>query len=1021
MNLKWKRCLVALLAAALLLTVPLSAVAATLPEGFTGMDSVNLEVDAGYAWHTMSESEATAYGLSGDNVYIAGNSGQDAGSVSNVAITVDEPGMLTFEYALSTYSDGGKYDLNCYFCYGIGEPVEYAGDSGSVFYTKIIDKGEVLPDESGVWATYTINVDSSYFPEGTTSVNIYIAYHHDPYYGGEADLNFAAIRNVKYVTGSQEGVIRYDSEYTTEDGGTVTAQLITYDSKGNVESLTAADVNDLTIGSTYRLTATANSGYRFYGWIKHYVYEGESYSAFQALSGGNLDVAVSDTTYYIPVFATDGKYILRKGTGFYSQASDLGPLLDNAISGEVIVLLENIALESDATIKNGVTLYVPFRDSWDSEESLRTYHDYGSQDKICDDEAYAHTILTIPEGKTLTVNGELVIGSTIGCEGQLYEGHTSGAHGRINNDGNIEVNGRLTCYGIIAGSGTVTARDHSLVYETMTVCDFSGGSNGAELFLESDQMPFKRFAVQNIQCTLQTESAASLYGLASIWASSAHNEADIPLVGPTEKFAFQTDGIADGSIVLVRTYDRDKNLNGTGVGHVDGIGHTHWDVDGGLTFRALSVSLAGVTLNTSVSDLPIPYNFSFSLDNGLYDVAYGVRIMPGAQIVVESNATLRINGALYAMDGLVQTDMSGDRYPSYAELVSKGFPGTGELIVNGTLKINPGASLGGLIQSDGGGMLVIAEGAYLDNRTADLSKLNQAVSLIEQAASVYDSWAALTYKSATSSTVTAVDNWVLQDGGPGAYDENTTWFNLPARFIDAEGNLTMITEAGTYKASACQTTVAEYPYECLYVKDGVFGRNSEGLYRYLTASGVREMTDGSFTFERSVSGSWSNQTADLPITGSVAGSGTSSAVTNGYVLEIDAAKDTDGNTVISSITVLQSENGDAATQKFVHLVKYTTSDNAEGYTVEPVDGVYTIGKDDGATGIIIQTALLGDVNGSGALDGRDVANLRKAMLNTLEIDELATLAGDINGSGALDGRDIANLRKAVLGTYVIGS
>ena len=65
--------------------------------------------------------------------------------------------------------------------------------------------------------------------------------------------------------------------------------------------------------------------------------------------------------------------------------------------------------------------------------------------------------------------------------------------------------------------------------------------------------------------------------------------------------------------------------------------------------------------------------------------------------------------------------------------------------------------------------------------------------------------------------------------------------------------------------------------------------------------------------------------------------------------------------------------------------------------------------------VVIQSVLLGDVNGDGSVDGRDLIRLRKYLANLDDETGLSTaeisLGADVTGDGIVDGRDLIRLRR----------
>ena len=59
----------------------------------------------------------------------------------------------------------------------------------------------------------------------------------------------------------------------------------------------------------------------------------------------------------------------------------------------------------------------------------------------------------------------------------------------------------------------------------------------------------------------------------------------------------------------------------------------------------------------------------------------------------------------------------------------------------------------------------------------------------------------------------------------------------------------------------------------------------------------------------------------------------------------------------------------------------------------------------------------GDVNGNGAIDARDVAMIKRAVLGTLTLSEAQRDIADVNGDGKVNAVDYAMGKRAFLGTY----
>lgn len=1008
-----------LLAVVLMLsaTMPMtaSAAAAAPPDGFTGMDSVDLEVDSGYAWHKMTDEEAAQYGLEdykGTDVYVAGNSGvYEAKAASNIAITVSEPGSLVFEYAASTL---GNYFYN-FVGYRIDTPLVYSCTEND---TPTIADGEYSP-----WETFTISVESSDIGDDGTAT-IYIAYVVSNVYTSDGIKNFAAIRNMTYTSGNRSDVVQFEDSYDVKMG-TVTAELVTVtestDDAGKTTTTTtytAADINDLAVGSTYRLKATANSGYRFYGWIRYYTYNSKNYSAFYPYEAEGTEITVDADTYYVPVFATAGTYYIRNGVTFYGTDTPINEVLNGAAAGNTVVLMDDYevpASVTELTVPAGVTFYIPFRDIWGSHEygtSKTPYHHNGSFGRNIPGIDKAYATLTIPSTATMTVKGNLILGAERNVADQGgFQGHISGRFGRINNNGTIymENGSMLTCFGLIDGTGTLLAKDGSTVKESLIVSDFSGGNNSLKLY-NQDQMPFKRYSAQNVQCRLQMEAKSKLVAMAVLYAMNGHNEVEVNLLGNDSTVVFLTHENRDHAVILDRTYDASKQIKSGSGNCTAGVGKSTWNVYGGLTFQTLTIRLEGVIqLSTARSPFPIPYNMEMGLHSGSYNINSGLSLLPGSKLTINKGATLDMSGKLYIYDGLVQSAMSGDKYPTRSDLVNAGFSGTGELILNGNMYVHAGATLGGVIQSTApGAVLTIEEGAHLVNSSANLMTLDPKLmkfSGLDE--SLYDEWADLTRNDVDA--ITIVRNWIVQDGGAGHYDDNTTWFNIPARIWNGT-ELVQLTE-GTYLSKAGTAATVSDTYTCRYVPEIASGTESGGL-TYNTADGNRYMNDGTETFTRTFSGTWAAKAEGVEVTSAtVAGSDKTGTLTEGVALETVTAANDDGSFTLS-ITPKKGEI--AFTTKMVYLIKCTKEDTTVE-NAEVTDGGWILPE--GTVSITIEACLLGDISGDGLINITDLAMERRTVAGTFVPGELSLLAGDTNGDGIVNITDLAMTRRYVAGTY----
>ena len=595
-----------------------------------------------------------------DGVLQSGNAGVGS-TVSAIKVTVPQAGVLHFQYKVSSsyktgdtgIPDGALTENNpdsLVIC--VGTEIT-AGTS----YSGLPDGYQRFYGELG-WADGSVTVDGA--------SDVYFAYKKNGSTDSGSDC--AWLRNFSFATNtSAELAVTYD-----ETCGDVTGA-------GSYEA-----------GTTVTLKALPKDGCQFYGWV-------DAAGTFLSDQLEYTQVVNTDTVIKAE-FAPAGTYEARRGSTFYPSLTKA--LADNKRSD--IFLLKNTTLTDDAEIPSGVTLYIPY------EEYYTTNYKNGGASNDNKITATPFRLLTVNSGVTLTVNGTLRLGAEMGKMTLCYQGHNNGAYGGVINEGTIAVNGTLDSWGLITGSGTVTAVGGGKVYEPFIVCDFAGGNNLKNLY-QANAAPFKRYAMQNIQCTLVLDSSSTLYGRGCLYGNDSYNEVEIPIVASGGLFQ-----LANGA-AITRTYDPKQQVS-----EFPGIGRENWTVNGGMTFGALEMNVLGVQISTGKCGFPLPYNMAMTLNSGEYAIQHHLRVMPGAALTVGRKATLTVGGSLYVLDGLKQGSMSGVRYASTDQLKSSGFSACGELTVEGgKLVVNSGAFFGGVVQSTGSGSISIAEGAVLTNDVRD--------------------------------------------------------------------------------------------------------------------------------------------------------------------------------------------------------------------------------------------------------------------------------------------------------------
>ena len=381
--------------------------------------------------------------------------------------------------------------------------------------------------------------------------------------------------------------------------------------------------------------------------------------------------------------------------------------------GGTVRLLRDYTLEEDVTVPSGVTLLVPF-----SAEDTSGYAEGTSSDSTrvswVNESTYLYDTLTIPEGKTLTVAGTLIVGGVQHHPSVSSQGHTSGAYSQVICNGTLEVNGALTVYGLIKGAGTTQLNASGTLSMPFLINDFSGGTNAKNLYY-AGTFPFGQYATVNLQCKFVMQGGAALKGLASLYINTLKSimTQTVDVIGATTGLIHLPVGST-----LTAVYDGSNCVNQT-VGNINlsDFGKVKLEISGGASGGSFSIKYGLSTFGSSGKYLNIPYNYDVTLTNGTYQLDCDCRIMPGAAITVAEDAVLNVTGGLLVTDGWIQNAKNGKQYPSSAVLKQYGFSQSGNLIVNGTLQVAEKATFGGIVQTTQpeNAKLEIKSGASLTN------------------------------------------------------------------------------------------------------------------------------------------------------------------------------------------------------------------------------------------------------------------------------------------------------------------
>ena len=413
----------------------------------------------------------------------------------------------------------------------------------------------------------------------------------------------------------------------------------------------------------------------------------------------NISVGTEDIGAQYAAGAFKGKWAYKKflttKTVEYTDAETFLAAMESANKG-TFMIYNDYTLHRNATVPSGVTLLLPYNASETTGKAEGNKNNAGIRESWADESRYLYMTMTIPQGKTLTVNGTFTVGGITGYPDQSSQGHTSGAYSQAVCEGAITVNGTMNTYGLVKGGGTVTLNNKSTLNLPFLINDFDGGTNTQALY-DDGVFPFNQYTVNNVQTKCVMNYGCTVIGKAKLYFHTLDQftDTDITLVGASEG-ALQ---MSSGSVITA-TYDASKTVPiKFGTNDLSDFGKMTLTTKGNVKAGNVKIKYSIYSFDSSTYDLGIPYVFDFVIESGALTVPYLYRVMPGCNITVKSGAILSVTGKLQVVDGWEQKSLATKRYPSSTQMKSAGFSQSADLIVNGTLSVGSGATFTGIVQT----------------------------------------------------------------------------------------------------------------------------------------------------------------------------------------------------------------------------------------------------------------------------------------------------------------------------------
>ena len=463
---------------------------------------------------------------------------------------------------------------------------------------------------------------------------------------------------------------------------TVDGKLITEEYSNTQSSMTA-----------YQVVATPADGYQFMGW---YNVSNGKYINTAAKAALNIDSDCTITARFASktaaLFETGGQPFDNLGDAVsYAQANGQSKITlaaDGSISGTY-------------TIPAGITLLIPF----DAAGTL--YTDTPAAIRTTPASKPFRT-LTMSDGASITVNGAISLGGRYYAAGGGEQGRPVGDYGYIkmadNSSITVKNGGKLYAWGFISGSGSVLAESGATVYEFYQIADFRGGI--ASSGMGHGVFPFSQYFVQNIEVPLTLNAGANEQVYSGVYAMKSTYTTAINFIGDTGMFKVES-----GSF----TKDYDEKTD-----------RLVFTVNGEAALNTLSLTLAGMDVNSASYVLPITNNITINIQSGNVTINQDAALLAGVQVNIAEGAGLTVaNGKnIYFYDS---DEWSSDnfvwgpcKFKSVAYAPGKAYNRSNNDLVDAKMDVNGNVTAIGAIYTTKGGADICSSngtGKYIQQGT----------------------------------------------------------------------------------------------------------------------------------------------------------------------------------------------------------------------------------------------------------------------------------------------------------------
>ena len=462
----------------------------------------------------------------------------------------------------------------------------------------------------------------------------------------------------------------------------VDGKLITEEYSNKQSSMTA-----------YQVVATPAEGYQFLGWYN--------------LTTGKCIATAATTALNIESDCTVTAKFVSKSLALFETGGQRFADLNEAVayaranSQSKITLATDGSISGTYTIPAGITLLIPF------DEAGTLYTDAPAAIRTAPASKPFRT-LTMSDGASITVNGAISLGGRYYAAGGGEQGRPVGDYGYIkmadNSSITVKNGGKLYAWGFISGSGSVLAESGATVYEFYQIADFRGGT--ASSGMHHGVFPFSQYFVQNIEVPLTLNAGANEQVYSGVYAMKSTYTTAINFIGDTGMFKVES-----GSF----TKDYDEKTD-----------RLVFTVNGEAALNTLSLTLAGMDVDSASYVLPITNNITINIQSGNVTINQDAALLAGVEINIAEGAGLTVaNGKnIYFYDS---DEWNSDnfvwgpcKFKSVAYAPGKAYTRSNKDLVDAKMDVNGSVTAIGAIYTTKGGANICSNngtGKYIQQGT----------------------------------------------------------------------------------------------------------------------------------------------------------------------------------------------------------------------------------------------------------------------------------------------------------------